>query len=379
MPNYQGREVLYYVLAAPLMALIQHGVLALRLTSALLNLLTVGLTIALGRAMFPGKRGVVIALAAGVMLALSFPQIWLARQAFRAVTLPCLQALTLVLLWRGLTVRRRAWAWLLVAGIAAGATLYTYMAARLFPLWLALGGVALLILDHGNRRHRLRQGAIFCGALLISAVPIGLYALDHPDIFLGRLAEVTTYGTPGTDLGQSILLHLKMFFIEGDPLLRYNVPGRPYFTLPEGLLLLVGIVAIVRRLRRREGRAHRARGLCAGPALAADGDPRRDRDRRPAAQSHAHPGHGPVDLPPGRDRLRGGMALAGHASAAPGYGARAGRTGGGRRADRRAAGRRAVLRLGAPAGTLLPDGRGHRRRRDLAAHRQPGPESRRTS
>ena len=94
---------------------------------------------------------------------------------------------------------------------------------------------------------------IFFGALLISAAPIGLYALDHPDIFLARLAEVTTYGTPGTDLGQSILLHLKMFFIEGDPLLRYNVPGRPYFTLPEGLLLLVGIGAIVRRLRRREG------------------------------------------------------------------------------------------------------------------------------
>ena len=152
VPNYQGREVLYYVLAAPLLALVQNGVLALRLTSALLNLLTVGLTIALGRAMFPGKRGVVVALAAGVMLALSFPQIWLARQAFRAVTLPCLQALTLFLLWRGLTVRRRDWAWLLVAGIAAGATLYTYMAARLFPLWLALGGLALLILDRGHRR-----------------------------------------------------------------------------------------------------------------------------------------------------------------------------------------------------------------------------------
>ena len=42
-----------------------------------------------------------------------------------------------------------------------------------------------------------------------------------------------------------------MFFIDGDPYLRYNIPHRPYFTLPEGLLLLIGIgVACVRLLRR---------------------------------------------------------------------------------------------------------------------------------
>jgi hypothetical protein len=39
-----------------------------------------------------------------------------------------------------------------------------------------------------------------------------------------------------------------MFFIEGDPYLRYNIPGRPYFTLPEGVLLLVGITVCAWRL-----------------------------------------------------------------------------------------------------------------------------------
>ena len=45
----------------------------------------------------------------------------------------------------------------------------------------------------------------------------------------------------GLTLVQSIVLHLKMFFIVGDPYFRYNVAGRPYFTWPEGILLLIGI------------------------------------------------------------------------------------------------------------------------------------------
>ncbi len=250
VPNYQGREILYYTLAAPLFGLLGDRVFSLRLTSAFLNLLTVAAAIGLGRAMFPGRRGAIVGLAAGALMALSFPQVWLARQAFRAVTLPLMQALALLLLWRGLTARRRAWVWLVAGGVCAGGALYTYMASRLFPVWLLLGGLILLAVDRGRRAHRLRQGAIFFGALAASAAPMAVYAVRHPDIFLGRLSEVTATGAPPVSLGESILRHLKMFFLSGDPLLRYNIPGRPYFSLPEGLLLLLGIGVAWRRLRR---------------------------------------------------------------------------------------------------------------------------------
>ena len=246
---YQGREVLYMYLNAALLPALGDRMFTFHLTNAWLNLLTIAASMALGRAMFRGRRGWVVGLTVGVLMALSFPQLWLARQAFRAVTLPFCQALALLFLWRGLRTGAKGWGWLAAGGLFAGLTLYTYMASRLFPLWLLVAGVMLLALDRRQRGLRLRQGLIFFGVLGLVALPMGIYALQKPDIFLGRLSEVTQPGESVT-LAQSIVLHLRMFFVEGDPYLRYNIPGRPYFTWPEGLLLLAGLAVAAWRLAR---------------------------------------------------------------------------------------------------------------------------------
>lgn len=246
---YQGREVLYMYLNAPLLHLLGDNIFTMHVANAFYNLLTVAASLALGRAMFRGRRGIVIGLVVGVLIALNFPQIWLGRQAFRAVTLPMCQAFALLFLFRGLQARRGGWRWLLAGGIFAGLALYTYMASRLFPLWLALGGLALLIADWRNRGARLRQGVVFFGALAITALPMGIYAIQKPDIFMGRLTEVTQADQSIT-LAESLVVHARMFFIEGEAYLRYNIPGRPYLTLPEGLFMLVGVgVALWRLLR----------------------------------------------------------------------------------------------------------------------------------
>lgn len=253
VPNYQGREILYYYLSTPLLYIIPDSDLALRVTSALLGILTVAATMGLGRAMFRGQRGTVIGLTMGVSAALSFPLIFLSRQGFRAVTLPFCQSLALLFLWRGLTARRHNWRWLAAGGFMGGAALYTYMASRLFPFWLGLGGLILLVLDRANWRRRLQEGTIFFGVMALTALPMGIYALQNPDIFMGRLAEVTTYGEDPITLGESVIKHLRMFFIEGESLLRYNIPERPYLTLPEGLLMLAGMGVAGWQLLRRHG------------------------------------------------------------------------------------------------------------------------------
>jgi len=237
--NFQGREVLYYYLAAPLLSLVHDGRFSLQLLGVFLNLLLVAATASLARSMFPGRRGAGIALAAGIVAAFSLPQVLLARQAFRAITLPTMQALALLLLWWGLRGARPRYLWLVLGGLVAGASIYTYNASRLFPVWLALGGGFLLLTSSGNRLARLRHGLAFFVPLAVVAIPFALYGLRNPDIFLGRLYEVTG-GPEEITLWESLRLHARMFFLSGETILRYNPRGRPYFTPVESIFLIVG-------------------------------------------------------------------------------------------------------------------------------------------
>ncbi len=257
--NFQGREVLYYYLSAPVITLIHDSRFALQLVGVYSNLILVAATMALGRVMFPGQRGRWVALAAGIVAAVSLPQVLLARQAFRAITLPMLQALALLFLWRGL--QRGHYRPLLVAGLFAGLAVYTYNSSRLFPVWLAVGGLVLVGLSSGERWLRLRQGSAFFAVFIALAAPFAVYAVQRPDVFFGRLYEVTG-GTEDITLAESVTLHARMFFIQGETLLRYNPPGRPYFTPPEALFLSVGLgVAGWTLFRRRTPPLDRVAGL----------------------------------------------------------------------------------------------------------------------
>lgn len=251
IPSYSGHEALYSYLAAGMMRLIGERELAMRLTSAFSSIVMTAASMSLGRAMFRGNRGAVIGLMVGLLAALSFHQMWLGRQMFRAVLQPAMQALMFVFLWRGLPLKKGNWRWLIAAGIFGGLVNYTYLASRIVPFWLAAGGLALLTLDRKHFLARLRQGMLFFGTIVLVSLPMAIFALQNPEMFFNRLNEVTQSGAVIT-LPESILLHLKMFFIQGDPYLRYNIPDRPYLTWPEGIFLLIGVALAARRLFREK-------------------------------------------------------------------------------------------------------------------------------
>ncbi len=248
--SYTGKEVLFFYTVAAAMRLLGIGTLALRLTSALVGILTVAATAWMAYELFadaePDGAPWLAALTA-MLLATSFWHVVLSRIGFRAITQPLLQALTLAALWRGLRGNDR-W-WLLLGGVACGITGYTYLAARVFPIPLATSLIALLALDAGHRRPRLIQYVWFGLAALVSFVPLGLYYARTPDAFTTRMSQVGPDGDWNAAL-RGVVAAFKMLFLRGDPYIRFNLPFRPLFGLVVAFLLVVGVILTIWRLFR---------------------------------------------------------------------------------------------------------------------------------
>jgi 4-amino-4-deoxy-L-arabinose transferase-like glycosyltransferase len=262
---YSGREALFYYLSVPLLHIFGPNIMATRLTSAFLGILTVAATMAFGRAAF--RHHPSIALLAGAWLAISGPQIWLMRQGFRTSPQPFLEAMALWLF--ALMLNRRRWWWpALLGGFFTGVTLYVYMAARIFPPFMAMALLLLILLDAKRRGLRLRQSLLFGSAALLTAGPILLFYATNPQAFLDRLSQLAPTGQTITLL-ESLRLHVEMFFLRGDPILRYNLSvGRPWFDLPSGLLMLLGLAGAAWLALRRPAAEKTAWAMVAlGPLL----------------------------------------------------------------------------------------------------------------
>jgi hypothetical protein len=265
--SYTGKEVLFFYSVGAVMRLLGTGVLALRLTAAFLGLLTVAATGWLVHELFvdDDPRGAPwLALFATVLLATSFWHVVLSRIGFRAVTQPLLQTFTIAALWRGLRLGQRgertanAYSWLLLGGVLFGLTGYTYLAARAFPIPLALCALVLWIADVGHRRQRIAQLAVFGLAALASFAPLGIYFVAHPDAFSTRMGQVG----PGGDWRAAFeggVAALKMLFLQGDPYIRFNLPLRPLFGPFVAAFFIFGLlVTLWRFLRPREQNGPRA-------------------------------------------------------------------------------------------------------------------------
>lgn len=243
IPSFTGREVLFPYLAGGMAVALGNTVFSLRLTAAFIGLLTVAATYWLGREMLVDRR---IALLAAALLAVSFWHLLFSRLGFRVISQPLLQALALAALFRGL--RRDNRMWLRFAGVLIGLTAYTYLASRLFPILLALGLLPLL-LNSQTFHRRIRQLLIVFQFAFIIFLPLLAYFLKFPDAFWVRIDQVAPGGESLT-LTDSLLRSFGMFFLRGDPYLRFNLPGRPLFDFVTGGLLLVGWIVCLVRFRR---------------------------------------------------------------------------------------------------------------------------------
>jgi 4-amino-4-deoxy-L-arabinose transferase-like glycosyltransferase len=255
--SYTGKEVLYFYAAAGVMKVLGVRLLSLRLTSVLLGIATVGATYWLALELFADEgewTRHAVGLIAAALTAVSFLHILLSRYGFRAISQPLLQALMLGTLWRAL--RRGGWGNVVLAGVFAGATAYTYLASRIVPVALLPWVGGAWIASRGERgRIAARIGAFALAAALVFA-PLGAFFLRNPEAFGTRMGQVSVFspevneGDLGGTLLRSIGAAFGMFTVRGDPQSRFGVIGRPVFDPVVGAFFYMGVLyALYRAIR----------------------------------------------------------------------------------------------------------------------------------
>jgi len=253
---YTGKEVLFFYWAAAWMKLIGPTVFAMRLAAAMLGILTVAITYWTVRELFAsclpppasGTRSKMqeagcnfVAGLAMIFIATSFWHVLMSRLGFRSISEPLIQALALAALFRGLRLNHGRW--IVIAGALVGLNLYTYLAARLFPLEIAAIFLFLIGFDRGQRRWYFAQFIVVIGMALLVFAPLGVYFLNNPSAFLTRIQQVAPHAlTQAPALLENIGRALGMFFISGDPYIRFNLPDRPLFTIVWGGFFISGLI-----------------------------------------------------------------------------------------------------------------------------------------
>ena len=247
-----GREPLFIYLDTLAVGVLGRSPLALRIPSFFIGVLTVAATAAMGRALFSRWVG----LLASAVLSITLWHVHLSRTAYRAVLLPLFIGLIFWLVARALkTSSLKYW---IPAGFLYGLSFYTYTAARFTVVALICLGLYTVCLQRERRRNLpWRETILALAAALVAIAPLAMYTLLHLETVLGRPGQVsiTSPEINGGDFWGTLCRHtirtLGMFFVKGDRIWRHNVPSRPVFDPVMGLMSLVGLWLLIRRVRQR--------------------------------------------------------------------------------------------------------------------------------
>ncbi len=240
-----GTEPLYIYLAMVGTAFFGVTPLGLKLTSAVIAILTVPVLYGFARTVFASVR---VAFIAAFLASVSLWHIFFSRFGERVTLLVLLELLALWFYWRALVkFERRDFA---LAGVFTAMALYTYPASRVFPIVLIV--LAVYVAWANRQASKCFQGLVITFLVATTLfLPLGLYFVFHPDQFISHSAEVSIF-VPHAEqqapvpvaLATNALRLLKMFFIEGDQGSLRNVPGRPIFDPLIAILFIAGVGAL---------------------------------------------------------------------------------------------------------------------------------------
>ncbi len=250
--SWGGIEPMYMYLLAGFFRLFGSTPLAIKALSALLGIVTVPLLYLLVRELL---NSINVALLAASWLAISFWHINYSRLGWEIILAPLFVIVTIYFLWRGLKTGR--WREFIYSGLALGASLYTYQALRFLPILVVLYLLLRALLEKGFWREYGPQAVVCVVTAIVVFLPLGAYFATHSDAFLRRAGEVSIFNpekNPQGPLYSFVLSTVKVlgtYNVQGDPLWRHNLPGRPAFDVLTSVFFFVGLGLSLLRWKER--------------------------------------------------------------------------------------------------------------------------------
>ena len=226
-----AEEPMYHYLLAVAIAILGPTALAIRATSAVIGVVTVGAFYGMVRTIW--GRG--MALLAATILAVFRWHFHFSRVGFRTILVPLFACLFFALWWRGFEKRKRSN--LILAGVFLGLGFYTYPAFQLLvPAWVCL--VFWRMLREPERRRDLLHGLAWpVATAFVILLPLLGYFVTHREVAAGRVGSLTVFKhakqeravdpeapTGWQRLGENLWLNARHFWWNGDPVPKHNVP-----------------------------------------------------------------------------------------------------------------------------------------------------------
>jgi hypothetical protein len=212
------------------------------MVSATFGVIFVAAMYAVSRAIFP--RSDLIAIVSAFIAATLYWAINFSRIGIETNGMPMLLALSAAALAHAF--RKMQWRWVIGAGFLIGATVYTYLASRLWPLAVLVWFVYLLIFHRAVIRANFSKWVVMGAVVIATLLPLGLFFLANPVALSGRSGTVFTPETFLVNLGRTA----GMFFFAGDMDPRDNLPGRPALDFVLALFFSIGLLLSVIRVRQ---------------------------------------------------------------------------------------------------------------------------------
>jgi 4-amino-4-deoxy-L-arabinose transferase-like glycosyltransferase len=249
-PENNGREGLFMWLIALSFSIFGVKVWAIEIVSAIFGIFTVLGVYLLAKQIFKriNQNYELIALISSFFLAISFWHVNFSRIGFRAIMVPFFLAYGFYFLFKALDDKKTLFA--VLSGIFFGLGFYSYISYRFVVVLGLLLFIAWFYLLKKQRKEVLKISLYCLVAMILVALPLGLYFIMNPQDFFGRAAGVSILNdnNPLLSLGKSILYNLGMFNVYGDANWRHNISGAPELIWPVGVFFLLGLVILIKDL-----------------------------------------------------------------------------------------------------------------------------------